>query len=78
MLLIIAQTKQEQKKTGKWGDQIVNDPGTRKNTKMWQNWALTFDFQVAEQEERMCSSISVREIEDKSNLLYGKYVSFSA
>ena len=78
MLLIVAQTKQEQKKTGKWGDQIINDPGTRENTKMRQNWALTLDFQVAEQEERMCSSISVREIKDKSTLLYGKYVSFFA
>ena len=51
--------KQEQKNTGKWGDQIVNDPGTRKNIKMRQNRVLMFDFQVAEQEERMCSSSSV-------------------
>ena len=78
MLLIVAQTKQEQKKTGKWGDQIVNDPGTRENIKMRLNRALTLDFQVAEQEERMCSSISGCEIEDNSTLLYGKYVSFSA
>ena len=78
MLLIVAQTKQEQKKTGKWGDQIVNDPDTRENTKTRQNQALMIDFQVAEQGERMCSSIPVCKIEEKSTLLYGKYVSFSA
>ena len=78
MLLIVAQTKQEQKKTGKWGDQIINDPGTRENTKTRQNCVLMLDFQVAEQEERMCCSISVHEIKDKSTLLYDKYVSFFA
>ena len=36
------------------------------------------DFQVAEQEERMCSSISIHEIEEKSTLFHSKYVSFSA
>ena len=30
LLLVNAQTKHEQKKTGKLGDQIINDPGTRK------------------------------------------------
>ena len=78
LLLVNAQTKHEQKKTGKLGDQIVNDPGTGENTKTRQNWVLTLYFQVADQRERRVSSNSNREIERRPLLFYGKYVSFSA
>ena len=78
LLLINARTRQEQKKTRKLGDQIVNDPGTGENTKMRQNWVLTSYFQVADQREVRVSSSFNREIEGRISLFYGKYVSFSA
>ena len=58
------------------GDLIINDPGTRENTKMRQNQALMLDFQVAEQGDRSCSSILNREIKGRATLFHGKYVSF--
>ena len=73
-----AWVKFEEKKTGKSGDQIINDPDTGENTKLRQNWALTLYFQVAEQRERRVSSNSNREIERRSSLFHGKYVFFSA
>ena len=78
LLLLNAQTKHEQNKTAKLGDQIINDPGTRENIKTRQKRALTLYFQVAEQREKRCSSISKREIERRSTLFHRKYVSFSA
>ena len=50
------------------GNQIVNDPGTRENTKTRLNQVLTPDLLVAEQGERTCSSISICEIEEESTL----------
>ena len=78
LLLVNAPAKHEEKKTGKSGDQIVNDPGTGKNTKMRQNRALTLYFQVVDQRERRVSSNLNCEIERRSPLFHSKYVSFSA